>query len=178
MGYAFKENILSWWASGRLQGHELIERAGIMGINTFSRSYKVLCLKILGGHSPAADELVEKIGMALSAVYDCNSFIDSSAVHVYILGGHEVDAIQVRNHVQAIIDGYGESIMVFGAVGIDAAGRAEVPASYKSACDLFHFSMLFPRNQVVLSDALGRDTFQIPQVDTDAFCRLNQKFQL
>lgn len=171
MSSAFKENTLSGWVSGRLQGHELSERAGIVNINIFSRSYRVLCLKVINGNGYDS-ELAEEIDTELSIRYDCYRFVDSSATYVYILGGREVDAFLVKECVKSVIGRYNESVMVFGAIGMNAAGSTEVSTSYISTSELIHFNMLFPKNEVVLSEMLRQEAFQIPQVDSEVFFHL------
>ena len=147
-GNAFQENVLSGWVSGRLQGPELAERAGIAGINIFSRIYRVLCLKETGGNA-GLHALVQDTETALSAVCDCSRFTNANAVHVLVLGGSMVDLAAVRERMQTVINENRQSLAVFGAMGVEASGSAEVPISYRSACDLLNFSMLFPKNTII-----------------------------
>jgi two-component system response regulator YesN len=170
-GDAFRENVLSGWISGRLQGAELAERAEVAGINIFSRTYYVLCFKEAEGKNKLYP-FVQKIEEDLSSVCDCYRFTNVNGVHVLTLGGRTVDVHGVRKRIQRLIEGNEDRVVLFGAVGPKASGSAEVPMSYRSASDLLNFNMLFPKNTILFSDDFSHAMQNIREVDCDAFVEL------
>lgn len=167
----FRENVLSRWVSGDLDGAELCDRATVAGCNVFSRSYCVLIAKPL-----AARELFQRVSAqlesALSSKYDCYGFSDFYGSRVMIIGGADVPPAGVKAMIRPVIAQFGEQPAVFVALGIEAGGYPEVFASYMAASEIVRFCMLFPHNSIVLSEDVKKSTLKKLTINYADFCTL------
>jgi two-component system response regulator YesN len=166
----FGQNLLSRWVSGDLYGPELNERAAVAGVNILCRSYYVVLIKTLTGADFLTDDL-DELEAELFDYYDCYSFMDSNGSRVFIIGGPDLELADIKKIIQPMLSRYVRPAF-FVAIGKKAAGSGEVPVSYRTACDIMRFRMLFSGNSIVVSDEVQNSGFNPFSLDYIELCRI------
>jgi len=170
----FRENLLNRWVSGKIQMHELIERAELAGINVNARDYIAVIIKPLVERDDVAAQYSHIIKENIFSSFDGNIFINPYGHIVVLLHDQNMEEKTpvLKIKIQSVIDEafVRMGIYSYAAIGKPVHGCEKVPDCYNSALlyqtqnfvDSINSVMIFhPDDKSQYSCFMGEDDFDI-----------------
>jgi two-component system response regulator YesN len=129
----FGDNLLIRWLNNAISPEELGERASFLDLNLFLPQFCAVCIQ--KKHDDIAIRpFCQVLTHKLKTRYEVSFLWDKKGRHVFILGGHQLDAEFILSCFRELLPAYPVISQTAVCVGEIVSSASKLSVSYQSAC--------------------------------------------